>query len=171
MSEPWRAHRIRKVMHMQRLNRADKHLEQCIEVEHYRLHCAERWPESDYKEAVLAAIHSTLKTLEATPLARRLNSPAAWFAHPCKLRQWFWNCLRDHKAPPRSRGWRREGRLPCELQRAAHRNFAGFAWIVLALNVDFKWTLSDCRGGRALAVRTHRRPWETREFSSCSTRE
>jgi hypothetical protein len=55
-------------MHMQRLRRADQHLEQWIKVEHYRLHCAERWPESDYKEAVLAAIHSTLKTLEATSL-------------------------------------------------------------------------------------------------------
>ncbi len=56
-------------MHMQRLKGADKHLEQWIKVEHYRLHCAERWPESDYKEAVPAAIHSTLKTLEATSLA------------------------------------------------------------------------------------------------------
>ena len=56
-------------MHMQRLKRADKHLEQWIEVERYRLHCTERWPESDYKEAVLAAILSTLKTLEATSLA------------------------------------------------------------------------------------------------------
>ena len=53
-------------MNMQPLKRADKHLEQWIMVEHYRLHCAERWPESDYKEAVLAAIHSSLKTLEAT---------------------------------------------------------------------------------------------------------
>jgi hypothetical protein len=69
MSEPSRAHRIRKVMHMQRLRLEDKHLEPWIKVEHYRLHCAERWPESDYKEAVLAAIHSTLKTLEATSLA------------------------------------------------------------------------------------------------------
>ena len=34
-------------------------------MEHYRLHCTERWPDSDYKEAVLAAIHSKLKTLEA----------------------------------------------------------------------------------------------------------
>jgi hypothetical protein len=54
---------------MQRLTRADKHLEQWIEVEHYRLHCAEQWPESYYKEAVLAAIRSTLKSLEATSLA------------------------------------------------------------------------------------------------------
>ena len=70
MSEPWRAHRIRKVMHMQWPRREDEHLEQWIKVEeHYRLHCAERWPESDYKEAVLAAIHSTLKTLEAISLA------------------------------------------------------------------------------------------------------
>jgi hypothetical protein len=34
-------------------------------VEHHRLHCAERWPESDYREAVLSAVHSTLKSLEA----------------------------------------------------------------------------------------------------------
>jgi len=54
---------------MQRLTRADKHVEQWIKVEHYRLHCAEQWPESYYKEAVLAAIHSTLKSLEATSLA------------------------------------------------------------------------------------------------------
>jgi hypothetical protein len=52
-------------MHMQWLRREDKQLEQWIKVEHYRLHCAERWPENDYKEAVLAAIHSTLNTLEA----------------------------------------------------------------------------------------------------------
>ena len=56
-------------MHMQRLKRADKHLEQWIKVEHYRLHCTEGWPESDYKEAVLAAIRSTLNTLEAASLA------------------------------------------------------------------------------------------------------
>ena len=55
-------------MYMQQLTRADKHLEQWINVEHYRLHCVERWPQSDYKEAVLAAIHSTLKTLEASCL-------------------------------------------------------------------------------------------------------
>ena len=56
-------------MHMQRLRRDDKHLEQWMQVEHYRLHCAEQWPESDYKEAVLAAIHCTLKTLGASSLA------------------------------------------------------------------------------------------------------
>jgi hypothetical protein len=54
---------------MQRLERPDKQLEQWIKVEHYRLHCAEQWPESDYKETVLAAIRSTLKALEATSLA------------------------------------------------------------------------------------------------------
>jgi hypothetical protein len=69
VSEPWRAHRIWNVIHMQRLKRADKRREQWIKVEHHRVHCAERWPKSDYKEAVLAAIHSTLKTLEATSLA------------------------------------------------------------------------------------------------------
>ena len=63
------AHRIRKVMNMQRFGRADEQLEQWIKMEHYRLHCAEQWPDSDYKEAVLAAIHSVLKTLEAASLA------------------------------------------------------------------------------------------------------
>ncbi len=38
-------------------------------MEHYRLHCAERWPDSDYKEAVLAAIRSKLNTLEVASLA------------------------------------------------------------------------------------------------------
>ena len=57
----------RKVMHVQALKREDQHIEQWINVEHYRLDCAERWPDSDYKEAVLAAIHSTLKTLGAAP--------------------------------------------------------------------------------------------------------
>ena len=93
---------------MRQLRPADKHLEQWIKVEHYRLHCAEQWPESDYKEAALAAIRSTLKALEATSL-RRLKSPAAWFAHPLKVRQWCWNCDLDHNAAPQSRGWRREG--------------------------------------------------------------
>ena len=54
---------------MQRLNRADEQFEQWIKMEHYRLHCDERWPDSDYKKAVLAAIRSTLNTLEAASLA------------------------------------------------------------------------------------------------------
>jgi len=54
---------------MRRFARTDEQLEQWIKTEHYRLHCAERWPDSDYKEAVLAAIRSTLNTLAATSLA------------------------------------------------------------------------------------------------------
>jgi hypothetical protein len=54
---------------MRRFTRTDEQLEQWIKMEHYRLHCAERWPDSDYKEAVLAAIRSTLNTLEAASLA------------------------------------------------------------------------------------------------------
>jgi hypothetical protein len=50
---------------MQGLNGADEQLEQWIMIEHYRLHCAEPWPDSDYKEALLAAIHSALNALEA----------------------------------------------------------------------------------------------------------
>ena len=38
-------------------------LSQWIAVEHYRLHLAERWPDSPHKEATLAAIHSTLASL------------------------------------------------------------------------------------------------------------
>ena len=56
-------------MEVQPLRREDKPLEQWIKIEHYRLHCAQDWPDSGYKEAVLAAINSTLKTLEATSLA------------------------------------------------------------------------------------------------------
>ena len=56
-------------MDVQPLSREDKHIEQWIKIEHYRLHCAEEWPDSGYKEAVLASIHSTLRTLEATSLA------------------------------------------------------------------------------------------------------
>jgi hypothetical protein len=54
---------------MRRFTRTDEELEQWIKMEHYRLHCAERWPDSDYKEAVLAAIRSRLSTLEAASLA------------------------------------------------------------------------------------------------------
>ena len=50
---------------MQRFDPSNRRLEQWIRVEHYRLHCAERWADSDYKEAVIAAIHSTITTLEA----------------------------------------------------------------------------------------------------------
>jgi uncharacterized protein YecE (DUF72 family) len=60
---------------MQQFDQSNKQLEQWIRVEHYRLHCAERWADSDYKEAVLAAIHSTIKTLEAaceTPVGESL---------------------------------------------------------------------------------------------------
>jgi hypothetical protein len=35
-----------------------------IAVEHYRLHLVERWPNSPHKEATLAAVYSTLASLE-----------------------------------------------------------------------------------------------------------
>ena len=54
---------------MQRFDPSNRRLEEWIRVEHYRLHCAERWADSDYKEAVLAAIRSTLNTLRAASLA------------------------------------------------------------------------------------------------------
>ena len=56
-------------MQVQPLRREDKHIEQWVKMEHHRLHCAQEWPDSDYKIAVLAGITSTLKTLEATSLA------------------------------------------------------------------------------------------------------
>src|SRR5579862_1488827 len=63
------AHKIRKVMNIQPFGRTDQQLEQWIKMEHYRLHCAERWPDSAYKEAVLSAIRSALSTLEAASSA------------------------------------------------------------------------------------------------------
>jgi len=38
---------------------------QWVTMEHYRLHSVERWPDSPYKEAVIAAIHSALERLRA----------------------------------------------------------------------------------------------------------
>ena len=68
---------------MQRFKRTDEQLEQWIKTEHYRLHCAERWPDSDYKEAVLAAIRSTLNTLEAASLAP-VRAPALVLELPAR---------------------------------------------------------------------------------------
>jgi len=50
---------------MQPMNRANE-TGQFWRQEHYRLHCAENWPDSPYKAAVLAAVHSALERLEAT---------------------------------------------------------------------------------------------------------
>jgi len=44
---------------------SNEHLGQRIKFEHSRLHSAEEWPASPYKDAVLAAIRSTLGRLEA----------------------------------------------------------------------------------------------------------
>jgi len=43
----------------------DASLRQWVKTEHYRLHCVEGWPDSPYKEAVLAASRSVLQSLEA----------------------------------------------------------------------------------------------------------
>ena len=40
-------------------------LGQWMKVEHYRLHCVERWADSPHKQAVLAGIHSALDRLQA----------------------------------------------------------------------------------------------------------
>jgi hypothetical protein len=42
---------------------------QWLTMEHYRLHCVERWPDGPYKQAVVAAIHSALERLRAASLA------------------------------------------------------------------------------------------------------
>lgn len=50
---------------MQPIHGANGSLRQSIKTEHYRLHVAEEWPDSPYKEAVLAAARSALERLEA----------------------------------------------------------------------------------------------------------
>ena len=54
---------------MQQFNRANKMLAQWLQMEHYRLHCVEEWPDGPYKETVLVAIHSALERLEVVSLA------------------------------------------------------------------------------------------------------
>jgi hypothetical protein len=51
---------------MEQFNRTNKMLGRWISMEHYRLHCVEAWADSPYKEAVLAAIHSSLERFKAT---------------------------------------------------------------------------------------------------------
>lgn len=53
---------------MQPMNPVNKSVRQFMKMEHYRLHRAEEWPDSPYKEAVLAAVHSALERLEATAI-------------------------------------------------------------------------------------------------------
>jgi|SRR5579862_1909502 len=118
---------------MRRYSRTDQELEQWIKTEHYRLHYVERWPDSDYKEAVLAAIRSKLNTLEAASLAP-VTSPAAWFAHPCEFGTgagvaFQIKSLRRDRTVGGLRG------ISLQKAAAAPGNIAGFAWIVVAFNV------------------------------------
>jgi len=46
----------------------DASLRQWVKTEHHRLHCAEGWPDSPYKEAVLAATRSVLDRLETAAI-------------------------------------------------------------------------------------------------------
>lgn len=46
----------------------DASLRQWVKTEHYRLHCVEGWPDSPYKEAVLAASRSVLERLEVAAI-------------------------------------------------------------------------------------------------------
>jgi hypothetical protein len=61
---------------MQNANRTNETLGQFWRVERDRLHCAERWPYSPYKRAVLATVHSALKRLEATAAEPLTLQPA-----------------------------------------------------------------------------------------------
>lgn len=45
---------------------------QWIQMEHYRLHSVENWPDGAYKRATLAAIHSTLRSLFSIRLVESL---------------------------------------------------------------------------------------------------
>ena len=51
---------------------------QWVTMEHYRLHCVEGWPDSPHKQAVIAAIHSTLDSLRAA-------SPASLQEPGCRI--------------------------------------------------------------------------------------
>ena len=76
---------------MQDVNRTNETLRQFLRVEHNRLHCVEQWPDSPYKEAVLATVHSSLERLEAAAIepferpacticsARRPQAPVIMF--------------------------------------------------------------------------------------------
>ena len=52
----------------------ESRMAQWMKVEHYRLHAVEEWPDSPHKQAVLAAIHSALKRLQAD-LPSRFQPP------------------------------------------------------------------------------------------------
>ena len=53
----------------------DKNIRQWLKGEHYRLHCVEEWPNSPYKETVLAAVRSALERLEAAAI-EPVDTPA-----------------------------------------------------------------------------------------------
>ena len=59
----------------ERLWPGNKSVRQWVKIEHYRLHCAEEWPNSPYKETVLAAARSALERLE-TAAIEPLDAPA-----------------------------------------------------------------------------------------------
>ena len=54
---------------MQQFNSGNQQLEQWITMERYRLQCAENWPDSAYKRAVLTAIQTKLQSLTTASLA------------------------------------------------------------------------------------------------------
>jgi hypothetical protein len=51
--------------HIQIMSCSTNSLGPWIGMEHYRFHCAEQWPDGPHRDAVLAAIYSTLQRLEA----------------------------------------------------------------------------------------------------------
>jgi len=60
---------------MHSINPVNESLRQFIRLQHYRLHCAEEWPDSPHKETVLAAVHSALARLEAAAI-KPFEAPA-----------------------------------------------------------------------------------------------
>ena len=66
-------------------------LKEWVAMEHYRLRCVVRWPDSSYKEVVLASIHSTLERLGHTcdgSEFRLDDLVAAGEKKPAAVREW-----------------------------------------------------------------------------------
>jgi hypothetical protein len=59
------------------MNRTNEMVGQWARVEHYRLQCAQSWPDSPYKTAVIGSIRAALEDLGETslPLERAVYAP------------------------------------------------------------------------------------------------
>ena len=76
----------------------DETLRQWVKTEHYRLHCAEGWPDSPHKEAVLAAARSVLERLEAATI-EPFESRFAWFVLQGEIRTGTSSCSGPCRKP------------------------------------------------------------------------